>query len=219
VKKINIIQRFLTKSFLILVLSHSAFAEQHQNIPELLFREDFTETSAEFPITQSHLANKALTLSVFGAGKQQIKKSNHSKIINDPFYVWSGLAKGNWMVALKYKKLIDLSGRAKVRWRAKQSGFRQLRLTIKLASGKWLVSNLFDGDSSDWRVKEFNVADILWYGLDSKKITETRLIQSPDLSKIEMVGWTDLMIGGASVASSRVDWIEVYAKVAKASHQ
>ncbi len=31
----------------------------------------------------------------------------------------------------------------------------------------------------------------------------------PDLSKVDEIGFTDLMTGGQSVACSRVDWIEV----------
>jgi hypothetical protein len=33
-------------------------------------------------------------------------------------------------------------------------------------------------------------------------------VSKPDLSKVDEVGWTDLMIGGSTPASSRVDWIE-----------
>jgi len=64
----------------------------------------------------------------------------------------------------------------------------------------------------DWRETEFAIADIHWRKLDIKTIVEGAWVEKPDLSKIDEIGWTDLMVGGNSPASSRVDWIEVYGK-------
>jgi len=55
----------------------------------------------------------------------------------------------------------------------------------------------------------FNISDIQWMMFDIETISEKKWIKNPDLSKIEEIGWTDLMRGGGSEASSRVDWIEV----------
>lgn len=93
--------------------------------------------------------------------------------------------------------------------RSKQSGFRQLHIIIKLANGTWLISDVFDSFSNDWRISEFNIADIKWMTLDIETITEKSWVENPDLSKVEEIGWTDLMKGGGSKASSRLDWIEV----------
>jgi len=43
-------------------------------------------------------------------------------------------------------------------------------------------------------------------------VTEGNRADNPDLSKVDEIGFTDLMPGGASVACSRLDWIEVYAR-------
>jgi len=181
-----------------------------QDRPGMFFREDFKETPAEIPITQNHIANPDLILTLYGPGKDVIKKSNHDQPIDDPYYVWSGLCEGNWAVTLKHKsKYVDLSGQAKIRWRSKQSGFRQLHVIIKLADGKWYVSNALDPLSSDWRIREFNVADLHWMTLDIEKVVEKKWAMNPDLTKVEEIGWTDLMRGGESDACSRVDWIEV----------
>ena len=45
--------------------------------------------------------------------------------------------------------------------------------------------------------------------LDIETMTEKNWIENPDLTKVEEIGWTDLMKGGGSEACSRVDWIEV----------
>ena len=178
--------------------------------PEIFFREDFKETPPQIPITQDHIVNSDLLISLYGEGADLIKKSNHDKPYDDPFYVWSGLCEDNWAVTLKHKsKNVDLSKQAKIRWRSKQSGFRQLHIILKLSDGSWLISDATDSLSKDWRIVEFNIEDIHWMSLDIKTMTEKNWVEKPDLTKVEEIGWTDLMKGGGSEACSRVDWIEV----------
>lgn len=181
--------------------------------PDLLYREDWKESPAITPVTQEHVAHPDLILTRHGPGEAKIRKSHHDKPADDPFYVWSGEAEANWALSLRHSRMaMDLSGNAKIRWRAKQSGFRQLRIILKLANGKWVVSDQFDDESTDWRVREFNVADLRWRVLDVAKVTEGKWEPAPDLSRVEEIGCTDLMAGGRTAASSRLDWIEVYAR-------
>jgi hypothetical protein len=105
---------------------------------------------------------------------------------------------------------VDLTGHSKIKWRTKQFGFRELHIVLKLADGTWLVSEQSDPQSADWRIKEFNLMDLRWYRLDIETITEQERISAPDLSRVEEVGFTDLMTGGRSAACSRLDWMEVY---------
>jgi hypothetical protein len=80
---------------------------------------------------------------------------------------------------------------------------------LKLADGAWLVSDAADGPSTDWRVREFNLADVRWRALDIDTVTEKKWVSNPDLSRVDEIGFTDLMPGGLSDACSRLDWIEV----------
>jgi hypothetical protein len=181
--------------------------------PGVLFREDWKEIAAVTPVTQEHVSNPELVMTRHGPGEAKIRKSHHDQPADDPFYIWSGEADSNWALSLRHSRLVmDLTGSAKIRWRAKQTGFRQLRVILKLAGGKWIVSDQFDDDSVDWRVREFNVADLRWRILDITKVTEGRWEPTPDLSRVEEIGFTDLMVGGRTAASSRLDWIEVYAR-------
>jgi hypothetical protein len=181
-----------------------------QDRPEVFFREDFKESPAEIPVTQDHIANPNLIITLYGPGAEVIKKSHHDTPADDPFYIWSGLCEGNWAVSLKHRKQnVDLSRAAKIRWRSKQSGFRHLRLILKLGDGTWLVSDQYDAASKDWRICEYNIADIHWMTLNIDTVIEMKPIDNPDLSNVEEIGWTDLMRGGGSDASSRLDWIEV----------
>ena len=194
----------------LLILLLCPFGLFSQDRPPRFLFEDFKETPAEIPITQAHLTSAALELGLHGPGKDVIKKSNHEKPLDDPFYVWSGLCEGNWAVSLRHRTYnVDLTRQSKIRWRSKQSGYRNLHVILKLADGTWIVSDPVDGPSSDWRVREINVADLEWRTLDIEQVLELKVISDPDLSRVEEIGWTDLMRGGGSIACSRLDWIEV----------
>ena len=187
-----------------------------QDRPGLFFREDWKETPAEVPVSQAHVANPDLLLSLHGPARTVVKKSHHDRPADDPYYVWSGLCPLHWAVSLRHKDAyVDLTGQAKIRWRAKQAGFRQLRIILKLADGSWLVSDASDPASLDWREREFNVQDIRWRKLDIDSVTEANWVDRPDLSQVDEVGFSDLMSGGGSIACSRLDWIEVYGKPVK----
>jgi|SRR5688500_6052430 len=182
-----------------------------QNRPPLFFREDWTETAAALPVTQAHVANPDVLLTLHGPGALRIKKSHHDRPADDPYYVWSGDAEAPWAVSLRHRRgSVDLTGLAKVRWRAKQTGFRRLHLVVQLADGAWIVSEESDGASSDWRIHEFNVGDLHWRRLDIAQVIEGAPLAAPDLSRVAGIGVTDLMRGGGTPASSRLDWIEVY---------
>jgi len=181
--------------------------------PPLLFREDFKETPAATPITQDHLSNSNLLLTLYGPGKAGMKKSHHDTPADDPFYIWDGTCAGNCAATLRDKSsFVDLTGLAKIRWRTKQSGYRRLHLMVKLAGGGWLVSDPVEGASADWRETEVPVQDLRWRQLDITNLTEGAPAEHPDLRQMDEIGWTTLMTGGNTPASSRVDWIAVYGR-------
>jgi len=180
--------------------------------PPLFFREDWKEIPAALPVTQQHVSNSELELRLYGPGKDSIKKSHHDQPLDDPYYIWLGQCIGTWAVSLKHmRNYADLSSYAKIIWRSKQSGFRNLRVILKLADGSWLVSDQYDGSSADWRIRECNISDINWYSLNIETVTEGIIVKDPDLSRVDEIGFTDLMPGGISDACSRLDWIEIYA--------
>ena len=189
----------------------TSWSAEAQN--ELFFREDWKEIEAALPVTGAHVANVNLVLSLYGPASGAIKKSNHPPIPNDPFYIWSGECKANWAVGLRHRnKSADLRGNSTIKIRSKQSGFRQLRIILKIADGTWIVSDQFAGPTDDWEEKEFSIAGIRWRKLNIETVTEGPWVENPDLSNVAEIGFTDLMSGGGTPASSRLDWIEVYGK-------
>jgi hypothetical protein len=175
-----------------------------------LVREDWRETPAALPVTRAHVSNPDLELVLLGPGRDRIKKSHHDQPADDPYYVWSGEAGGTWAVALRYKTgAVDIT-RGRIRWRSRQSGYRQLHPIVQLSDGSWLVADNAVPASGEWRVDEFVVADLTWRALDAETIVEGRPAAEPRLDRTTAVGCTDLMRGGGTPASSRLDWIEVY---------
>ena len=196
----------------ILCFQFKGIAQEVDYRPGLFMREDWKEIPAEIPLHQGHVNHPDLIVGLYGPGKDSLKKSHHDTPVDDPYYIWSGLCLGNWAVTLRHRELnMNLSAASKIKWRSKQSGFRELHIILKLEDGSWLVSHQSDGASGDWRIKEFNISDLSWYGLDIHSITERKMVLNPDLSRVREIGFTDLMPGGMSDACSRLDWIEVYA--------
>ena len=179
----------------------------------LFFREDWTDGPPSLPLTQRDVANAALEVSLHGPGKGMIKKSYHNLIPNDPHYIWSGLTPASWAVSLRRKDgaAVDLT-QGRIRWRARQSGFHELRVIVKTAAGDWFVSDASDDASDEWRVREVDLEGIAWRTLNIEKVVEGKWAETPDLSQVVEVGFTDLQGGGGSPASSRLDWIEVHGR-------
>ena len=209
-----ILKRFLRFCLISFMLPVAYCAAQYR--PALFFREDWKDTPAATPVTQGHVLNKDLILGLYGPGCDSIKKSHHEAPSDDPYYIWSGVCLGNWAVTLKNpNSYVDLSSNGKILWRSKQSGIRCLHVVLKLSDGTWLVGSQGDCVSKDWRITEFNISDISWYTLNIKSVIEVKPVSNPDLSKVDEIGFTDLMTGGVSDACSRLDWIEVYGKPVK----
>jgi hypothetical protein len=189
-----------------------------QKRSQLFFREDWKELPAALSVTQDHVAGRDLVLSLYGPARAEIKKSNHPQIPNDPYYIWSGECKANWAVTLHHtKRTVDLSGEhAAVRFRSKQSGLRQIHIILKLHDGTWLVSDQAAGYTEDWSETEWTIRQLRWRKLNIEDIVEGTFVEQPDLTNILEIGFTDLMRGGGTPASSRLDWLEVYGEAINA---
>jgi len=197
------------------------YAEDHR--PPLFLRESWkdplvTDGKQEPGVRQDHLESPNLELKLHGPPNLDIRIVRHGAPLDDPTYIWSGSSPTNWALMLRDKgNYVDLSGPvAKIRWRIKMAGFHLLRPVLKLADGTFLVGDHAEGYASDWIVTEFALADVRWRGLDiGRGVVETiddQWKKDPDLSRVDEVGFTDLMrgSGGGPGGGTRVDWIEVY---------
>jgi hypothetical protein len=191
--------------------------EDHR--PSLFFRETWKDPEVqERKVVQSDLINGALELQLYGPSNIDVRIVKHTSPKDDPSYIWSGSSPEPWALTLRDKNnFVDLSGPvAKIRWRTKQAGFNLLRPVLKLADGKFLIGDYTEGYTGDWRETEFSLASVRWRSFDSGNIVTTRTepgwVVNPDLTKVDEVGFTDLVrgSGGGAGGGSRIDWIEVY---------
>ena len=201
--------------------------EDHR--PPLFFREDWKHVPAdtpEHPVTQASLSSPNLELRLYGETRQGtnpdtgIWEIQRASPKDDPTFIYTGPCMTPCALAIRDRSnYVNLTGLAKIRWRTKQTGFHMLRPIIKLADGTWLVGDHAEGPSVDWRETEFALADVRWHWLNADKVVTTKdseWVVNPDLSKVDEVGFTDLMPGNVAdhghgtSGASRVDWIEVY---------
>ena len=205
--------------------AQQAQTPQKAEYPSLFFREDWkladglpninTPQEPEHALFQGDVANANLKLHLYGdkSGLVAVKQLNN----NDLTYVMTLLCTSNCAVAFRNKTNdVDLSGLATIRWRTKISGFHMLHPIVKLADGTWLVGDHAAADSTDWVESQIQLEDVRWQALNIQDVIEARgdkWIDHPNLSRVEEIGFTDLMRGGGHGApGSRIDWIEVYGK-------
>lgn len=186
--------------------------------PALFFREEWKQTATG----GEHAANPAdavsnpnLELKLYGDGKDLLETGAAGDESN-PIHLWTGTCATTCAATLRDKNnFVDLTGLARIRWVTKTSGFQKVHPVVKLANGTMLVGDHADGSTTDWQENEFNVADVHWMTLDPEKVvTKGNIVANPDLSKVDEVGFTDLMPGSGHGPGgwSDVGKIEVYGK-------
>jgi len=183
--------------------------------PPLFLKEEWKQNAAndEHPVSQESIGNSSLELKLYG---KEILLTGRGGDENNPTHVWTGTCAGPCAVALRDKtNFADLSGLARIRWNTKTSGFHQVRPALKLADGTWVVGDRADGSTRDWLFTEFNLADVRWLRLDIERVVTTgNILPNVDLSKVDEIGFADLMPGSGHGAGGWVDvaQIEVYGK-------
>ena len=186
----------------------------------LFFREEWKQTpgAGEHAVGTEGVANSNLELKLYGGGKDlQITGDTGSE--SNPLHLWTGLCTSTCAATLRDKNnFVDLSGLGKIRWLTKVSGFHQVHPIVKLADGTMLVGDRADGSTADWLQSEFLLSEVRWLRLDPEKIlTKGTIVAKPDLSKVDEIGFTDLMPGSGHGQGGWVDvaFFEVYGKPVK----
>jgi len=189
--------------------------------PGLFLREEWgqTEKGGEHPTGPESVTNPNLELKLYGPTGKEVLLTGAKGDDNNPIHLWTGMCTSPCAVALRDKtSMADLTGLARIRWTTKMSGLHQVHPIVKLADGTWLVADKGDGTVTDWRTSEINFSDVRWLRLDiDKVVTKGTFVQNPDLSKVDEIGFVDLMPGSGHGAGgwSDVAGIEVYGNAVK----
>jgi hypothetical protein len=124
---------------------------------------------------------------------------------SDPPNLWTGVC-GPIAVTLRHRtQYVDLTGLARMRWVTRVSGFHVVRPVVRLADGTYLVGDHETGadrpgagaaGSTDFLESELSFATVRWLRLDiNRVVTRGTWVEKPDLSRVDEVGFADLMPG------------------------
>jgi hypothetical protein len=141
----------------------------------------------------------------------------------DPPNLWTGVCQTPVAATLRDKaSYVDLTGLARIKWVTRVSGFHVVRPVVKLADGSWFVGDYGEGapsaNSTLFLESEFAVSSVRWLPLDiSRVVTVGQTWAQPDLSKVDEVGFADLVPGSGHGWGGFVNLgrIEVYGKAVK----
>ena len=190
--------------------------------PPLFFKEEWKQTSAggEHAVNPAEaVSDPNLELKLYGPTSKEFLLTGKAGDEGNPIHLWTGMCTSPCAASLKNKEAYaDLSGLAHMRWVTKMSGFHQVRPIVKLADGTWLVGDHADGSTADWHDNEFSFSEVHWMHLNIDKVVTTgTMVNNPDLSKVDEIGFVDLMpsSGHGPGGWSDVGKIEVYAKAVK----
>ena len=137
-----------------------------------------------------------------------------------PLNLWTGTTTSPSAATLRDRnRFVDLSNPlAKIRWVVRTSGFHQIRPVLKLADGTWLVGDRTTGPFSDFNQADVTIADVRWLKLDIDRVVSVgNWVEHPDLTKVDEVGFADLMPGSGHGPGGYVNVgrIEVYGDAVK----
>ena len=171
-----------------------------------------------WPAAQGGVSSPNLQLTLYGttAKEMQLVAARAQSDVT-PANLWTGTTTSPSAGALRDRNnFVDLSGPlSKIRWVVRTSGYHQAWPILKLADGTWLAGDRALGMQADFNEIEISISDMRWLKLDiARVVTVGTWVERPDLSKVDEVGFADLMPGSGHGSGGYVNVgrIEVYGK-------
>lgn len=181
--------------------------------PVLVLKETWKDGPGNNPMTQEHVTNSDLVLAQYpGTNKEDFGVTSEGGVP----HVWTGLCASSCALTLSSKtNYLDLSGKARIRWYLKTSGFHDVHPVLKLADGSFVIGDVTSAEVFDYKIFEIFLANVKWLKLDMPKVqTKGTLLDKVDLSKVDAIGFADLQPGSGHGLGgfSDMGWIEVYGR-------
>jgi hypothetical protein len=174
-----------------------------------------------WPASQGGVSSPNLDLKLYGTTAKEIQLvAGRGQSDVTPHNLWTGTTTSPSAAALRDRNnFVDLSGPlAKIRWVVRTSGFHQARPIVKLADGTWLVGDHASGPFGDFDETDISIPDVRWLKLDiARVVTVGTFVDHADLSKVDEIGFADLMPGSGHGPGGYVNVarIEVYGRPVK----
>jgi len=160
---------------------------------ELQFRLTM-ENTARLLVSTQVITDPNLNLHTYGDGQNILVAIGTAE--TDPHLFNGFCGKPCGLTIQDRNKYFDLAGRAKIKWTITVSGFHRARPLIKLADGTLLIGDQADGSVADWQHSEVSFSEVRWLRLDpARGVTLGTWVQNPNLSKVDEVGFFDVIPG------------------------
>ena len=176
------------------------------------------------PMLQRQLSNRDFELHLYG-DSDHIRGSEHPT----EDYTYMGECITTCGLTLRDpKNYWDLTGAAKFMLRTRNSGYRFTHVIIKTLDGKWFASEEGSPESTSWIDREYALPDLHWRILlmtdtpsnpSNQRKPDPKLVPlmplgpgKPDLTKVDEIGFSDLMPGGWIPSTSRINRLVLFGK-------
>jgi hypothetical protein len=188
--------------------------------PPLLFREEWKQppytgelddVKRRIVLTQDAVSNPNLELKLYGPDTKDLLVAVHEGRHD----LWTGLETTPIAATLRDKNnYVDLTGRARLRWITRTGSLHVLHPVVKLADGTLLAGSLAISTDGDFLENEVAFNNQHWFKLDPEKLVTTVDVKNPDLTRVDEIGFVDLMPGGGKGVAGwvNVSVVELYAK-------
>jgi hypothetical protein len=218
----------LSTALIVVGLAISAFAQATPPVrPPVFLSEAWKALSTPpddhgaWPASQQGVSNPNLQLTLHGSSGKEIQLvAVRGTADVYPLNLWTGTTTSPSAATLRDRNnFVDLTNPlSKIRWVVRTSGFHQVRPVVKLADGTWLVADRTTGPAADFNEADVSIADVRWIKLDIARVVAVgNWIEHPDLSRVDEIGFADLMPGSGHGPGGYVNVgrIEVYGKPVK----
>jgi hypothetical protein len=161
--------------------------------PQLLFKMTL-QNETRLPLAQNSITTPNVDLQLYGDGKNIIVAVGAGANLPRTFF---GLcAKPCGFTLRDRNNYFDLRGRANIKFTTIVSGFHRVRPIIKLSDGTLLIGDQAEGSVADYHPYQISFSECRWLRLDPVRgVTLGTWVDSPDLSKVDEVGYFDVIPG------------------------
>lgn len=212
---------------------HSAGASRGRALPApppLFFKESWKLVGPPHAIAPGEVVvtSPNLELKLYGPSASASDPNQRIWISGPPTNIWTGMCATPFAATLRDKdNYADLTGLAKIRWTTRASGFHAVRPLIRLPDGTFLVGDHAEASTTTFLESEFTFTGLRWMKLDIDRVVTvgrygpvgeaSNWADPPDLSKVDEVGFVDLMRGSGHGSGGYVNVasFELYATPVK----